>query len=278
MTAEFPGRVFTSRQDPLPIDAAGTSVRVIQERGFLRVGYIDDNLPYAFFNSDSALVGFDIEMAYLLAADMGVEVEFVPVNRSTFAEDLAQGYCDVVMSGVAVLLERAEDVVFSDPYVDETVAFMVRDHDRNSFNSREAVKRLQHPRIAVPRLPHFASRVQHYLPHAELVYIDHFREFFEAPEGEMDAMVFTAESGAAWCLLYPQFTVAVPFPDVLKLPVAYPVAKTSNELADYLDVWVALRIRNGTVQRLYDRWLLGKGADGAEPRWSIVRNVLHWVD
>ena len=33
-----------------------------------------------------------------------------------------------------------------------------------------------------------------------------------------------------------------------------------------------------TLWHLYDRWILGKDAEQKEPRWSVIRNVLHWVD
>ena len=47
----------------------------------LRVGYLPDNLPFAFFNAAGDLVGFDIEMAHTLARDLRVELEFVPIAR-----------------------------------------------------------------------------------------------------------------------------------------------------------------------------------------------------
>jgi hypothetical protein len=28
---------------------------------------------------------------------------------------------------------------------------------------------------------------------------------------------------------------------------------------------------------LYDYWILGKNAVPTPPRWSVIRNVLHWV-
>ena len=49
----------------------------IVKRGALRVGYLEDSLPYAFFNSESELVGMDIDLANVLAREMGVELEFV---------------------------------------------------------------------------------------------------------------------------------------------------------------------------------------------------------
>jgi hypothetical protein len=32
------------------------------------------------------------------------------------------------------------------------------------------------------------------------------------------------------------------------------------------------------IQQLYAYWILGGGAEPKEPRWSVMRNVLGWVD
>jgi hypothetical protein len=50
--------------------------------------------------------------------------------------------------------------------------------------------------------------------------IDSPREFFEAPEGEYDALLSTAEGGSAWTLLHPAFSVVVPRPNVVTGPIA----------------------------------------------------------
>ena len=51
------------------------------------------------------------------------------------------------------------------------------------------------------------------------------REFFEPRGEELDALVFSAEAGSAWSLLYPAYTVAIPQPDVLAVPLAYPMPR-----------------------------------------------------
>jgi len=40
----------------------------------------------------------------------------------------------------------------------------------------------------------------------------------------------------------------------------------------------SLAQRDGIVEALYGRWVLGKQAVRRQPRWSITRNVLHWVN
>ena len=62
------------------------------------------------------------------------------------------------------------------------------------------------------------------------------------------------------------------------MPLAYPVAGRDQAMATFLDTWIALKKRDGTIERLYDYWILGKDAAPSQPRWSIIRDVLHWVD
>jgi hypothetical protein len=39
-----------------------------------------------------------------------------------------------------------------------------------------------------------------------------------------------------------------------------------------------MKKRDGFIDRPYDHWILGGSASARQPRWSIARNVLHWMD
>jgi hypothetical protein len=59
------------------------------------------------------------------------------------------------------------------------------------------------------------------------------------------------------------------------------VARQDQDFARFLDQWIDLKRlerKYGTIQTLYDHWILGREAVPLRPRWSIIRNVLHWVD
>src|SRR6185369_8168525 len=63
-----------------PSPAPETSLpplQAIAARKVLRVGFLPDALPFAFFNKSGDLVGFDIEIAHRLAREMGVTLAFV---------------------------------------------------------------------------------------------------------------------------------------------------------------------------------------------------------
>jgi ABC-type amino acid transport substrate-binding protein len=261
-----------------PADSTSSRLQQIRARGILRVGYLSDNMPFAFFNAARELVGFDIDMAYTLARDLEAKLIFVPVAHEQMAEQLASGYCDIVMSGVVVTPQRAQVMAFSEPYLDQTVAFVVKDYRREAFNSRAAVRNLKAPRIGVPNIPYYIDKVQRYLPQAKIEKLSSVREFFEHRGDDLDALVFSAEAGSAWSLLYPAYTVAIPQPDVLTAPSAYPLPHGDRELADFINLWLELKKRDRTIPSLYDYWIQGKNAVPPKPRWSIIRDVLHWVE
>lgn len=133
-------------------------------------------------------------------------------------------------------------------------------------------------RIGVPNVPYYVSMIRLYLPQAKIVLLNSPREFFRQEGEKMDALLYTAEAGSAWSLLYPNYSVAVPQPDVVKAPLAYAIARGDRDLVDFISGWIELKKKEKLVELLYDHWILGKGAERKEPRWSIIRNVLKWVD
>ena len=91
-------------------------------------------------------------------------------------------------------------------------------------------------------------------------------------------MILSAEETSAWSLLYPEYAAVIPTPHTSKVPAAFPLPHNEENLADYLKIWLELKKQNGTIGKLYDHWVLGKHSKHKEPRWSVIRDVLHWVD
>ena len=166
----------------------------------------------------------------------------------------------------------------SQAYLDETLAFIVKDYRRAEFRDWESARKLGPITIAIPPFQEVSEEVQELLPDATVKTIYEIPDFFDGLGDEVDAAIMTAERGSAWSLLYPEYSVVVPQPDPLKLPLVYVVAGRDREMAAFLDTWIELKGKDGTLRELYDYWILGKDAEEAEPRWSIVRNLLGWVD
>jgi ABC-type amino acid transport substrate-binding protein len=93
-----------------------------------------------------------------------------------------------------------------------------------------------------------------------------------------DAIALPAERGSAWTLRFPQYTVVVPSADVVKVPLAFAMPRREPELATLVNTWIDLKRRDGTIEDLYRYWILGREATAVQPRWSIVRDVLGWMN
>jgi ABC-type amino acid transport substrate-binding protein len=253
----------------------------IRARGVLRVGYSPDNPPYTFFNGDGELVGLDVEMAHELALTLGTTLEFVPVDLAEIRARMGEGCCDLMMSGVVITAERAEELVFSIPYVEEHLSFLTADHERASFASQESIRDLPRLRLGVLPASYVVSVMRDYAPEAEFDIMDSMDDLVEFVEGErtdLDAFVLPAERGAIRSLRNPHLSVVVPDPPIMAIPLAYVVGERDERLRLFLNTWIDVQKRDGTLDQLQNYWVYGKDAQPRRPRWSIIRNVLGWVE
>ena len=272
------GKVYnTSLPKPLAPVSGTSRLKMIRKRGVIRVGYFPDSLPYVFMNDSGKLVGYDSEMAHLLARELGVKLEHVLIEHEKMAEMLDKGYCDIIMSKIFLTPHRVEDINFSKPYINETMAFIVKDHLRHAYNSRDKVKAMRNPKVGVIDLPYITEKLERYLPTAEVVPLKSVRDFFRE-KTDLEAMVYTAESGSAWSLIYPDYSVSIPRPDIVSIPVAYALPHDDFNMKNFIDAWIDLKQKDRTTNLLFDYWILGKSIKSKNPRWSVIRNVLHWVD
>ena len=259
-----------------PADATPT-LDALRTRRPLSVGYLSDAVPFAYFNGRDDLVGFDVELAHRLAAELGVDLRFVPVARERLDVALEDGTVDLVMSGVAVTTERAARLLFSTPYLYETLGLLVADHARDRFRSWAAIRDLGPLSIGVPDLPYLTDKLQRLLPAARLKTIRSSDELFGA-EQALDAVALPAERGSTWTLVHPEFSMLVPEGELVKVPLAYPIGRRDASFAAFMNAWIELKRKDGTLDRAYTYWILGQRPEARRPRWSIGRDVLHWWD
>ena len=275
------GVVYTT-QGEVPARArpvAGDSVLArVQRTGVLRVGYASTAFPFSYFNSRRELVGFDVQRAYDLAGMLTcTRVEFVPVDRQYFANDLASGLVDIVMGAVIVTPDLYEKADFTDIYLTLHAAVVAPDAQAATYRSREAVAALKGKRIAVEKGSYYAGLLRLLAPNFTVVELDDPIDFFTDP-GVADVLFTSAEEGSAYTLMYPRYEAVAPEMAHPQLYLAYPVAKGQYEWTGFLNNWQAMEKASGLQRDEYDYWVLGKDAVPQKPRWSVVRNVLHWVE
>jgi hypothetical protein len=116
------------------------------------------------------------------------------------------------------------------------------------------------------------------LPQAQLKIMPTLEAAFPSDNEGIDAAAHPAERASAWTLLHPQFTVVVRQPVTVKVPLAYPITRDDARFVSFVNTWIELKRKDGTMDALYRYWILGQTAAARQRRCSVIRNVLHWVE
>jgi hypothetical protein len=170
-------------------------------------------------------------------------------------------------------------MTFSDSYIDMTPAIVTKDHDRRDFSSRENIAAIKNLKVGIPaKFKFIADETKEFFPNITVVEIDSILDFFESGGEDADVLIMGAEAASFWTLLYPEYQVVIPQPVVGSIPLGYPIAKTDVKMLNFINRWIEVKKKDRAVEEAYNYWILGRGAVKKQPRWSIIRNVLHWID
>jgi ABC-type amino acid transport substrate-binding protein len=100
--------------------------------GALRV-CSDIPYPPMEFEEDGEYTGFDIELVREIANRLDRELRVVRQPFDGILLAVAGGECDLVASSVTITEERAEQVLFSEPYFDADQSLLVRAEDEERY-------------------------------------------------------------------------------------------------------------------------------------------------
>jgi ABC-type amino acid transport substrate-binding protein len=115
--------------------AGGDRLAAMRAAGSLRVCIWPDYYSISFRNPRNGMLeGIDIELAGLLAARLGLRLEFVETNFAQFMDRLEGRDCDIAMFGVGITPARAARVAFSEPYLISRVYAVTR-RDGSTVNA-----------------------------------------------------------------------------------------------------------------------------------------------
>jgi len=88
----------------------------IQQRGSVNIGLLVDFPPFGILDEAGNPDGYDADVARLLAEDLGVQLNLVPVTGPNRIPYLLSNQIDILVASLGITPERAEQVDFSAPY------------------------------------------------------------------------------------------------------------------------------------------------------------------
>lgn len=103
------------------------------KRDVLRVGTEATFPPFEFTDDDDNIIGFDIDIIEYIAEDNGWDIEVIHLPFDSLIESLETDKLDIVVAAMTILPDRAERVLFSEPYYDASQVMVVRENEDRIF-------------------------------------------------------------------------------------------------------------------------------------------------
>ena len=108
-------------------DAESSDSVTTLKDGVLTVGIQVDYPPFEQYSEDGVTpIGYDCDIIEAIAADMGLEVEYVDTAWEGIFAGLDTDKYDLIISGVTITDERLEKYDFSDPYIQNYQCMVIR--------------------------------------------------------------------------------------------------------------------------------------------------------
>ncbi|MBZ9870408.1 transporter substrate-binding domain-containing protein [Mesorhizobium sp. BR1-1-9] len=221
--------------------------------------------PFAYNDSQTReMVGFEVDLCKILAADLKVKMEYKVVSADTRVPELVQGRVDVLDALMSYTKERAKIIDFSNEYIEDGFYFIV--HKDSSVTK---VEELSDKRISVAKGSLYQVAAERKFPDADVIAFDDGPlAFLAMQQGKVDA---TVQRSAAAVGLQLRSAAGSPEIRLLDPPLlvqgsGFGVRKGEHRFRDYLNGLLDRLESSGQAQQLWDKWL-GKDSD-----YKLTRN------
>lgn len=211
-------------------DSHVRSLSEIKESGKVVIGVFSDKKPFGYVDANGDYQGYDVYFGNRLAKDLGVEVEYVPVEAASRVEYLLSNKVDIILANFTVTEERAEKVNFTLPYM--KVALGVVSPDRALITD---VSQLANKTLIVSKGTTAETYFTQNHPEVNLLKFDQYTEAYGALlDGRGDALSTDNTEVLAWALENEGFSVGVESLGNIDT-IAAAVNKDNKELLDWID-------------------------------------------
>ena len=226
----------------------------ITKNGLMRICSTGDYPPFTYRDPQGQWSGMDIDLAHNLVQRLNVKLDLVQTTWASMMSDL-DAKCDVAMGGISITLDRARQALYSNPYLRDGKAAVVRCTDRSKYHTLAAIDQ-PGVRIVVNPGGTNADFVKARIHRATKVeYPDNNTIFTQLTGGHADVMI-TDASEIRWQIKQnPQLcgeSLDTPFTFEQK---AYLVRQSGTTLLSWLNEWLNIANNDGTFSTISQNWL-----------------------
>ena len=252
-----PGLAQGNPPVPNPADAklleGNPWVERIQKRGMLKVGF-DIFRPWVIQTKDASYIGFEIQVAQALAADLGVKLELFPTVWDGIIPALLTGRLDIIIGGLGITEERAKRVSFTEPYAFTGMALAASRTSAPGLSSLEDFNK-EEITIAVKSGTTAAIAAKKTFPGATIVEFDDEGQILqETKSGRAHTFVAAIPYPAEQALKSPE-ELYIPLAGTFtKEPCGMALAPKNKDALPALNAWIKARFESKWLTETWSYW------------------------
>ncbi len=233
------------------IPAMAQTVADLKKKGEITIGMLVDFPPYGTTNAQNQPDGYDADVAKLLAKDLGVKANIVPVTGPNRIPFLLTNKVDVLVASLAVTPERAKQVDFSTPYAAATIVL----YGATKVQLKEAAD-LKGKRVGVARASTQDVALTAIAPEGTDIrrFDDDASAMQALMSGQVDAIGCSTTVAAQIAKRAPAGTYENKF-NLRQQVMGVAMRPGQAELKKTLDEFVERNKKNGELNKLYQKWL-----------------------
>ena len=234
--------------------SAGPVLNRILQKGELVVGTTGNQPPLTAKTKEGKVIGLDADLARLMAADMGVEVKFVPMAFPELLPALEGGKVDMVLSSMTITPERNLKVAFVGPYFISGKGILTK---IQTIASLQDAAGLNKPEFTLAALQNSTSQilVEKGLPKARLVTTKSYDEAVELlTQGKVDGVIADYPFCAVSAFRYREKGLVAGEARLSFEPLGVALPPNDSLLVNWVENYLYLLKDSGELRRLTDRW------------------------
>lgn len=243
------------------LPASAQTVDAIKAKGKVTVGMLVDFPPFGITDTAGKPDGYDADVAKLLAKEMGVPVEIVPVTGPNRIPYLQTNKVDLLVASLGITAERAKQVQFSSPYAAIQIGVMAPATVAIKTPADLAGKRISVTRAATQDVAVTAVAPKE----ATLMRFDDDASAVQALlSGQVDAIGISNVVGQQIRAMAPQANYEMKF--VLSRQVqGIAMRQGQDDLLKWVDAFVAKIKADGSLNAIHRKWLGSDLPDLSKP-------------
>jgi polar amino acid transport system substrate-binding protein len=232
-----------------PTDSNNTTSKIV-------IGLDDEYAPMGFKDENNQIVGFDVDLAKEATKRLGTEVEFKAIDWSSKEAELKSGRIQIIWNGLDITPERQENMLFSDPYMDNRQIVFVRKGNDKNIN---AITDLEGKAIGtqagstgeanINANPDLQNSFKEFK-----TYGDYVSAFMDLENGRLDAVVCDEIVGRYYISKHPENLQALDIPvgEVTQFGIAFD--KGNKEQRDKVQKAFDEIVADGTAAKISEQW------------------------